>query len=804
MKTVLALLFSAAATFGQVVPGRYVLELSGAPAAPSASRAASPGTTTARRAEFAVRRTSVRQGQLAARAAVAARGGVVVESMDTVVNALIVNIPDARASELLQIPGAVRLHAVRRLMPLLNHALPIHKVPDAWGMLPLGQNGAGVGIKIGMIDTGVDVNNAAFSDPLPPVDGFPKVLAAGDRQFTNAKIIVAKNYTTLLPDGGDVDANDRDGHGTGTAVAAAGGTATSPYGVVTGVAPKAYIGSYKVLDANGTTSDVVTKAIDDAVADGMDVINLSLGAYVTSYSDVAPTEIGIAAIEAAAQAGVLVTVAAGNSGPGAGSISDLASAPDAISMGAIMNDRALGYAVTASGAAPEMAFVGSGPNPGQVVSGTMFDVMSVDASGLACSPLASGSVAGMVVLVLRGTCPFEDKLNNVAAGGALAAIVYNNPGGASFQTILASVGAATLPAMFVDQSQGADLQAQVAANPGVSVAMDFTGAQPFPARTDLTIFTSRGPSLGSAMKPDMVAVGEEIVTGAQNSFSSGESYSASGFIDTAGTSFSAPLAAGAAAVLKAARPGLTVQQYRSLLINGAGRATSAPGVAATVQQAGAGVLNLAAAVSGTVAAYPTSLNFGTGTGAVNATQQLTLWNVGAAGDTFSIQAVPTGNSPGLSFSGALSTTSLQLDANGSQQIPVTLSASGLGPGEYQGYLTVQGTANSNTITVPYWFAVPGSTPAGVSVLYQDLQDPVQTLSTQAVVFRVVDVAGLPYTGTVRPQISITSGPGSIRSSYRIGDIPGTYATDIRTGTTSMQLSISIDGSTAASVVIPVN
>ena len=69
-----------------------------------------------------------------------------------------------------------------------------------------------------------------------------------------------------------------------------------------GVAPKAYIGSYKVLSSSGSTSDVIAKAIDDAVADGMDVLNISLGAYVTSFSEVAPTEIGIAAIEAAVPA----------------------------------------------------------------------------------------------------------------------------------------------------------------------------------------------------------------------------------------------------------------------------------------------------------------------------------------------------------------------------------------------------------------------------------------------------------------------------------------------------------------------
>ena len=120
-------------------------------------------------------------------------------------------------------------------------------------------------------------------------------------RFTNAKVIVAKNYTKLLPDGGDPDANDRDGHGTGTSVVAAGGAASTPYGPITGVAPKAYIGNYKVLDANGGTSDVVAKAIDDAVADGMDVLNISLGSYVTSYSDIAADDVGQAAIARATQ-----------------------------------------------------------------------------------------------------------------------------------------------------------------------------------------------------------------------------------------------------------------------------------------------------------------------------------------------------------------------------------------------------------------------------------------------------------------------------------------------------------------------
>jgi len=797
MRTVALLFVSAAVVWGQTVPDRYVVELAGDPAATAAARQGS--RFAAREAGFAARRAAVRRSQTDARTRIGELGGTVLESMDAVVNALIVSIPDARAAELSKVPGVVKVHPVRRVWALLDHALPVHKVPDAWNTLPLGQSSAGAGVKIGMIDTGIDVNNAAFSDPLPPVPGFPMVLAMGDLQFTNARIIVAKNYTPLLPDGGDPDANDRDGHGTGTSMAAAGGTVASPYGAITGVAPMAYLGSYKVLDANGGTSDVIAKAVDDAVADGMDVLNISLGSYVASYSDIDPRAIDMAAIEGATQAGVVVVVAAGNSGPGAGSISNYGSLPDVITLGAIMNDRALSYAISVGGAAPYEAFPGNGPDPGQAIAGPLLDVATIDPTGLACSLLPPGSAAGMVVLVLRGTCPFESKIDNAAAGGALAAIIYNNGTTSPFAFNGQTVGAATLPAMFVNQADGADLTARAAASPGLQATLDFAGETAFAARTDLTSFTSRGPNIGSAMKPDIVAVGEEIVTAAQNSFPSGESYDASGFIDTAGTSFSTPLAAGAAAVLKAARPGLTLAQYRSLLIDSAGPATSGLGVPATVQQAGSGVLNVAAALGGTVAAYPTALNFGTGSGSIDSTLNLTLSNVGTVSDTYSIAVMPVGNSPAPT----LSTNTAQLDPNGSQPISATVSASGLGPGEYQGYLQVTGTATSNVATIPYWFAVPGSTPAGITVLYQDYSDPSRTVSYGAVVFRIVDIAGLPYTGPIAPQIAMTAGGGSIRNAYRAGDIPGTYAVDIRAGTTTMQLNISIAGLTQA-VFIGVN
>ena len=146
---------------------------------------------------------------------------------------------------------------------------------------------------------------------------------------------------------------------------------------------------------------------------------------------------------------VVVAVAAGNSGPGPSSVSDIGSTPDAISVGAIENDRMLDDSVTPAGGAPLLAVPGKGADPGTVITGPLFDVTPLDSTSLACSPLASGSATGMVVLILRGTCNFSDKINNAAAGGALAAIIYNNRTTDPFRFGGQAVSGANLPTLFM-------------------------------------------------------------------------------------------------------------------------------------------------------------------------------------------------------------------------------------------------------------------------------------------------------------------------------------------------------------------
>lgn len=787
MKSIAILLGLAIAAFGQTVPNQYIVELTGAPAIVTAGHK-SP--------RLAAHRSAVRQRQFPVSVAIEDFGGTVLDQIDTVANALIVAIPDSQAPLLATIPGVLAVHPVRELRHSLDHALPLMKVPDAWATLPQGRDSAGAGIKIAILDSGIDVNHPGFSDAtLPPVDGFPRAFSDADKKFTNAKIIVAKNFTSLLGTANsEPDPDDQDGHGTGVAMAAAGGPTTSPFGSITGVAPKAYLGNYKIGAGGRTSNSAVIKAIDEAVADGMDVLNLSWGGPAADSFSVDQFNVAIAAIERAAKAGVLMTISAGNQGPDPGTISDYSSAPSAISVGAIINDRLLGSSVATPGVAPYFAFPGDGPNSSTPITGPVVDAKKFDSTGQGCGGYPANSLKGAVALIQRGNCFFEDKLNNAAAAGAVAAVVFNNVSG--FNRM--AVGAATLPAVSIQNSDGLDLRARLAANPSLQVTVDFAGTTAFATRSDLASFSARGPSIGNALKPDLVAVGEELVTAAQKTYPSGDSYDASGFINTAGTSFSSPEAAGAVAVLKGARPGLTAQQYRSLIINSASPTSLDANNTASIMQAGTGLLNLAASLNGTVAAYPTSLNFGVTTGSISSSLDLNFWNVGGSTDTFSIAVVPNGSSPAPT----VSINTVALDPTATQKVSVALSASGLAPGEYSGFLQIAGTQGPVTARVPYWFAVPGADPRSIAVLYSAFNVSANTAVSPAMYIRVLDVAGLPL-GGVKPVVTADStSKAVVRNVTPIGDIPGTYQVDVRMGTATATFTINA-GAATQTVVIPV-
>jgi subtilisin family serine protease len=240
-----------------IVPDRYIVELSGESVSQYISRTVAPSQRRAALLGASGRRyrATLRAAQASARTRLQRRGIVVLGSVDTVANALFVRVPSAGAARHLQsplqslpqslgqLPGVRRVLPVRRFRLVLDHALPLHKIPEAWSLG--GAYPQGSGVKIAMIDTGIDIGHPGFKDAgfeTPP--GFPKVNAASDIAYTNRKVIVARSYASLFAQADpDPSARDDVGHGTGTAMAAAGVQNTGPLATITGAAPLAYLGN---------------------------------------------------------------------------------------------------------------------------------------------------------------------------------------------------------------------------------------------------------------------------------------------------------------------------------------------------------------------------------------------------------------------------------------------------------------------------------------------------------------------------------------------------------------------------------
>ena len=745
---------------GQVVPGRYVVELAGEPLAALATKPARE------RAAVGPHRLAIREEQSRFTTALEEAGGAVEGSLETVANALLVRMSPQQAERLAQTPGVRRVHPVYRVKLLLDYAVVQHSVDAAWN--EIGTEHAGLGVKIGIVDTGIDPAHPAFQDPaLQPPPGYPLLNQEADRAATNSKIIVARNYEpvygVLAP-----DVRDTQGHGTGVAMAAAGLPVTGPYGAIAGVAPKAFLGSYKVFPGSEefAYSDVILKAFEDAVNDGMDVVNLSLGSALASRPR---DDIFTEAVERAASLGIIVVAAVGNEGPDPNTIGTSGNAPSAIGVGALENRRTFAGKVLIAGDPPYVAIPGDGPAPAGPVTAPMLDVATLDGNGLACNPFAPSSLSGRIAFILRGECFFETKLNNAQQAGAVAALVYTDA--ARPDPITMGVGSATLPGIMVSYSDGLTIKQRIAQSPGLTGTLSFDIEAVVRSGDRLASFSSRGPNGDFTIKPDLVAVGQTLSTATTVELGS--------FTIISGTSFSSPIVAGAAAVLKGARPALSARHYRSLLIN-----STAPvelnGQPAGVQQVGAGSLQLWQALHNTVTAFPTSLSFGVRGAASEVQRRLTFTNLSSAADTFAIgiQAIGPGPVP------SLSATSLQLEPSESGAITLTMNGSGLTAGEYQGVLTVHGTRSEVATRIPYWFAVPSDTPAHITVLsFAETGAPEATIRG-AIDFRVTDAAGVPITAPT-PRVSVVSGGGQVLSVDLLDqEVPGLFSVAVRLGSTA--------------------
>jgi minor extracellular serine protease Vpr len=743
------------------VPNRYIVELTTEPVARIAGRGRLIHSPAAER-----HRTRLRAEQASAGGRIRQAEGAIIGAIENVQNALVVEIDDAKADRLASLPGVRKVYRVRTFHMMLDHALPLHRVPEAWSQIGIAN--AGAGVRIAIIDTGVDAGHPGFQDGgFTAPAGFP----VGDSRYTNNKVIVARSYVGLLPRRDpDLSAADHVGHGTAAAMAAAGVQNAGPLATVTGVAPAAYIGSYKVFGTpsvnQSTTEDAVLRAIDDAVSDGMDVINLSLGSDIAVNLSDDPE---VQALENAAALGIVVVCAAGNNGSDPMTTGSPASAPSVIAVGASANDRVFASRVLNANQ-QFRAVPAAASGQAATVRATVSDVSTLDGDGLACGSLPPNVLSGKIALVSRGNCNFAVKLDNVQAAGAVAALVYNNVDGAP--VIMAS-GAGSLPAEMISLADGLTIRQQLAAP--LEITMEFTLGPLYSDPSHLESFSAAGPNIDFSIKPDMVAVGGNLYLAAQKLDPDGLVYDPAGYALEAGTSFSAPLVAGAAALLKAARPGLTSAQYRSLLVNTSAVEASAPGTQAHVQKAGAGRLDMLAAVNSTAAVAPVSLSFGAGNGSVHALRNLTVWNLGTEPDTFQLSVTALGGNavPELPFA------TVQLAPGASTTVPVGFSVDGLTPGEYEGFIQVQGTRSNVTSRIPYWHGVMSGQPQHITLLANQATGTAGSSVSNALLFRVTDDSGVPVADP--PAVRVLSGGGTVNNINTFSNVPYLFGANVRLG-----------------------
>jgi subtilisin family serine protease len=732
----------------QIIPNWYIVELAEGPRATVAAR---------RAAQDRVARAMGTRHRVRSR-------------VQVVANALVVE--SAAGEELGRMAGVRRVTPVVELRTSLDRAVELHQIRAAWERLP-DAGRAGAGIKIGILDTGIDARHPAFlGEGMQAPEGFPKVSSEAFREATNGKVIVQRSYDALNRTAESIV--DGAGHGTAVAMVAAGARVRSPYGEMAGAAPGAWLGAYRVFGGVGGTrgsSAALLQALDDAVADGMDVVNMSLGLFPPLREEIDPLA---EAIQRAVERGVMVVKAGGNEGPDIASVDSPTVAGVGIAVGAIRNDRAFAEAVSIAGGENLFAVASSGARPREPVRGRLVDVSVTDPSGLACGPLAGDALRGAVVLILRGTCLFSEKLKNAEAAGAIAAVVYTH--GLDPDPFPMVVGDARLPALMVGFANGLWLKRRLQEVPDTAVRLSFfpTVAFPLPG-TPLSGFSSRGPTIEGRIAPDLVAVGQFLGTAAGTAEPRGAVYDPSGYRIVQGTSFSAPLVAGAYAVLKEARPGLRARQYRSLLINAAAPARRLDDTEDVPQRVGAGRLDLLRAMDSPLTAEPAVLSLGTGGAGGPGAPEVAIEHIGREAGRFTAVV-----EPGQGGVPVVEPAEFDLAAGGATRLRLSWPG-GLGAGAHFGRLLIRrAESGEEVVRIPYWYGVPRPEAANITFLPYPPAEA-EAGSSVDLWFLTTDAIGAAAVGE-EPQVVVEEGGGAVVEVQRRPQLaPGLVRVTVRLG-----------------------
>jgi uncharacterized protein (TIGR03437 family) len=750
-------------------PQRYALVLADPPlarqvlATPGARAALStPGAET--------KRQRLLKTQSDLKAALLERKVATAGSVHTLANAVFVTVSPDRVDELRAIPGVAAVVPMPALRRKLNKALDLVNASTAWTALG-GAASAGTGIKIAILDTGIDETHPGFQDAsLATPAGFPKSGNADDATHATNKIIAVRSFVSALAIGDgtpeltrpdDLSARDRVGHGTAVAMITAGVPHQSPIGTISGVAPKAWLGSYKIFGSPGvndsTSADVVLTALEAAFNDGMDIALLAAGdiSAVWGPSDKGATcgqtagvscDPLVGAVSTASLGGMAIVVPAGNDGAsGWGTVNSPGDYAGAITVGATTNAHTVAATVTTPAGDKLPARMGDGPQLQAALSAPLFAVASLDATEHGCLGFGAGSLSGTVALMSEGECSLATKVMNAQTAGAAGALIFEQAGTGALTSPsgLANTG---IPTALVSASSGTSLKQYLAAHPGAQVTLGPATVETGSATADTVAgFSSLGPTIGDlSIKPDLVAPGVSIYTAAQRYDPNGDLYSATRYIGVDGTSFSAAMAAGGAALVKQAHPGYSVDQIKSALANTAssgiaGLDASGNTIAARSVAVGGGKMNLAAALASTVTVVPATVSFGAVT-SVPLARSVAIANTGTAAVTLQLTVVP--RDADLKAAVGVSPSTLTLAAGQSGSATLSLTGSVPAAGVYEGVVKVSGGAVA--VQIPYLYLAGTGTPYSLTPLLG--QDFVTESGTAVdLAFRVVDQSGVPVT-----------------------------------------------------------
>ena len=479
----------------------------------------------------------------------------------------------------------------------------------------------GTGMKVGIIDTGIDYTHSMLGgpgspdvykaiDPAKPSEFFPNKKVVGGVDLVGTKFDSASlEFDRHIP---KPDANPLDEAGHGSHVA--GTVAGLGDGVLTydGVAPGADLYAIKVFGAEGSTSDsVVIKGLEfaaDPNADGqlddhLDVVNLSLGSAFGGgkilYSE---------AIQNLSAGGTVVVASAGNEGnidyiTGAPAVSDAA-----ISVAASIDDTDHNWKI------PAVQFLT--PTQGAILSEVAEGPITkpIDEVGDATGPIVfvgladadftdelKSQVKGKVAFIDRGKVAFTEKIRRAQEAGAIGVVVANNQSGPAFA--MGGEGKFEIPGVMITQEMGANLKAELKKG---DVVIHFKVADKIlkPELIDtITDFSSKGPrSEDSLIKPEITAPGSNIISAEMGKGSKG--------VKMSGTSMAGPHIAGAMTLLKQAHPDLSVAELKALLLNRAKTITDAKKVVYPVSRQGAGRVQIDQSVDAKVMLQPATLSLG--------------------------------------------------------------------------------------------------------------------------------------------------------------------------------------------------